>query len=65
MMKLFKFIVKAEANHAFEYVVMAEDLSKAFAKLRALYATKYNHDLLLNEVANIVEIEGDIAESFC
>lgn len=64
-MSLFKFTLKIEARSAFEYVVVAETLPKAFQKLRAYFTDKYKRDLMLNDIHNIVEVDGDVAETFC
>lgn len=65
MVKLFKFVLKVEADHAFEYVVMAETLPLAFQQLRAYFANKYERDLTLNDIHNMIEVEGNVSETFC
>ncbi len=65
MMRLFKFVIKADANHAFEYVVMAESVANAFRDLRAYYKSKYEKELYLHEVHYLDEVNGNISETFC
>lgn len=65
MMKLFRFMLKADANHSFTYVVMEETLPKAFQKLRGYFMEKYQKDLMMNDIHNMVELENGIDESFC